>query len=162
MNMISIKIKKLHPNAVIPVKMTTGAACMDLVATEIIQEDEDKVTVKFGFSTAIPIEYKICIAPRSSFTNKGWMLINSPAQIDSDYRGEWMLKFDAIPVSINSYWDNLIDTANQKLEYPRFPYKIGDRVAQCWIEKVIDSTFLEVKELDSTERGEGGFGSTNR
>jgi dUTP pyrophosphatase len=149
---MKIKIKKLHPNVIIPKIMTEGAACCDVVATKIEHLSNSKVVVRLGFSTEIPKGYKACIAPRSSFTHKGWVMANSPAQIDSDYRGEWVIKFDS------TSFHNLDGT---KAVYTPFPYVAGDRVAQIWIERVIPFEFEEVGELSSTERGEGGFGSTN-
>ena len=149
--MININIKKLHKDAVIPKITTIGAACKDVVATEIITDSLNNrfVTVKLGFSTEIPEGYKMCIAPRSSFTQKGWIMQNSPAQIDSDYRGEWMIKFEGLVVPIKTI-----------PSIKKFPYKIGDRVAQIWLERVEEFQFKEVQELSNTERGEGGFGST--
>lgn len=144
--MIEIKFKKLHKDAVIPKVATIGAACADVVATEIIigeGENIGKVTVKLGFATEIPAGYKAVIVPRSSFTHKDWIVANSPCQIDSDYRGEWMLKLQAIK------------------PYAPFPYRVGERVAQMYIEKVTDFLIKEVEELNNSERGEGGFGSTN-
>ena len=150
-----IKIKKLNENAVVPVYATKGAACADVVATEIIKQDSYNVTVKLGFATEIPEGYKGVVVPRSSFTQKGWVMQNSPAQIDSDYRGEWMLKFQAVPVDAISTRHGLVDLLPDK-----FPYQKGDRVAQVYFEKVEQAEFIETDELVSTERGDGGFGST--
>lgn len=143
---MKIKIKKLHPQAKIPLKATKDAACADVYATEIIHEHnaEYNVTVKLGFSTEIPKGYKGIIVPRSSFTQQSWVMQNSPAQIDSDYRGEWMIKFEHMHLKSDH----------------TFIYKEGDRVAQIFFEKIIDYEFEEVEELVQTERAEGGFGST--
>lgn len=126
----------------LPFKATEGAACADVIAREIIDQDDYKMTIKLGFATAIPKGYKGVIVPRSSFTQKGWVMQNSPAQIDADYRGEWMLKFEAIDYSSN------------------FPYKKGERVAQIFFEKILDYEVEGVNDLPETERGQGGFGST--
>ena len=147
---MKVKIKRLHENSVIPKLSTAGSACVDVVATKII-DNLKFATVFLGFSTAIPEGYKAVIAPRSSFTQKGWILQNTPCQIDADYRGEWMLKFEAIPIY-----------GSRDFKYYDFPYKPGDRVAQVWIEKVLPLEFEEVEELESTERGSGGFGSTGK
>jgi len=155
-----IKFKRLNSKAVIPNIMTLGAACLDVVATEIIQ-NINYVTVKLGFATEIPEGFKVVMSPRSSFTQKGWVLQNSPCQIDSDYRGEWMLKFEAIPWTSHLGWSEF-SGQSISFKYPPFPYKVGDRVAQVWLEKVIPIEFEEVDELSSTERGGGGFGSTNK
>jgi dUTP pyrophosphatase len=146
---MKIKIKKLHPQAKIPLKATKEAACADVYATDIFHNSQNEVKVHLGFSTEIPKGYKGIIVPRSSFTQKGWVMQNSPAQIDSDYRGEWMIKFEAIPVEFAE-------------TYPTFPYIKGDRVAQIFFEKIVDYEFEEVKEVQVSERGSGGFGSTGK
>lgn len=153
--MVNILFKKFHPNTVLPTQGTKEAACVDVVATEVILGG-NVVIVKLGFGTDIPKGYKGVIVPRSSFTHKGWVLQNSPAQIDSDYRGEWMLKFEAIPVATTP------TPVGSRLQYTPFPYGKGDRVAQIFFEKVIEFTFEEVEELETSERGSGGFGSTGK
>ena len=152
---MKIKFRRLNENAVVPVFATKGAACADVVATEIVKQDSYNVTVKLGFATEIPEGYKGVVVPRSSFTQKGWVMQNSPAQIDSDYRGEWMLKFQSLTFDAVSTRHNLIDLLPED-----FPYEVGDRVAQVYFEKVEQAEFVVVDELESTERGEGGFGST--
>ena len=147
--MIKIKIKKLYLDTVLPKKGSNYACCYDVVANQIDFIDDNKVIVKLGFSTDIPNNYKGVIVPRSSFTHKGWVMQNSPGQIDSDYRGEWMIKFEA-----------LLDEWGET--YPTFPYKKGDRVAQIFFEKVESIYWEEVKELNTTVRNNGGFGSTGK
>ena|SRR5688572_17281216 len=149
---VPIKFKRIHKDAVIPQYQTQGAACVDLVATEVEYTEENKVLVKFGFAGQIPEGYKVFIAPRSSFTHKSWFMANSPGQIDSDYRGEWMAKFEAIPVGVKD--DILI--------YDVFPYKPGDRVVQASVEVNIHMAFKEVEDLDDSIRGKGGFGHTGK
>jgi dUTP pyrophosphatase len=149
---VPIKFKKLHDDAVIPQHQTPGSACVDLVATEVEYIEENKVVVKFGFSGEIPEGYKVFIAPRSSFTHKSWFMANSPGQIDSDYRGEWMAKFEAVPIGVK----------NEQLLYDVFPYKPGDRVVQASVEVNMHMKFREVEELSHTLRGTGGFGHTGR
>lgn len=159
---MKVKIKKFHKDAVIPEFATAGSACMDVVATEIESGNGNVIICKLGFGTQIPEGYKACFAPRSSFSDKGWVMANSPAQIDSDYRGEWMIKFQAIPNDVAQEGGDYGSLYYDELKYWDFPYKVGDRVAQMWLEKVVQFEFEEVEELDSTERGEGGFGSTGR
>lgn len=149
---VPIKFQRLHDDAVIPKHATPGSACVDLVATDIEYVEENKVVVKYGFATEIPEGYKVFVMPRSSFTHKGWVMQNSPGVIDSDYRGEWMSKFEAIPVGVK---DGI-------LLYEDFPYKKGDRVAQCSIEVNIHMAYKEVKDLSQTIRSTGGFGSTGK
>ncbi len=160
---IPIKIKKLHPKAVIPQYMTPGAACMDLVATEIEYIDEHKVVVKYGFATEIPQGFKAIVTPRSSFTHRGWIMANSPGIVDSDFRGEWVSKHEAIPINFVEqilYKDGTLANG-VGMQYLDFPYKVGDRVVQVSFEITPQAILTEVNELSETKRGEGGFGSTN-
>ena len=132
--------------------------------TEIIKESEDFVICKFGFSLQPPTNYKVTLVPRSSLTKTYWILQNSPGLGDADYTGEYQFRFRAIPIGIEeksesnkSPFDRYIGLA-----YPQFPYKIGDRIGQIYLEEVIPIEFEEVEELSQTERGTGGFGSTNK
>lgn len=153
---MKIKIKKINSNIQIPLKQSEGACCADVVINEIIKTNNWSVTVKLGFCTEFEKGYKGCIVPRSSFTQKGWIMQNSPAQIDSDYRGEWMIKFEAIPIDCYKFGKSHI------LIYPAFPYKIGERCAQIFFEKELEYTFEEVEELSNTERNDLGFGSSGK
>ena len=159
---MEIQILKIHKDTVIPQLATSGAACVDVVATEITYvPGGNEALVQLGFALAIPEGYKACLSPRSSFTKTMWVMQNSPAQIDSDYRGEVMLKFRAIPSKVITQSGYGVQEKKQpKTLYTAFPYKVGDRVAQMWFEKVVDFSFTEVTELNETQRGEGGFGST--
>ena len=93
-----------------------------------------------GLMVSIPRGYEGQIRPRSGLALKrGIGMVNSPGTIDSDYRGEIgviMINWGASPFIINR----------------------GDRIAQMLISRVFRAGLLEVDELDSTERGEGGFG----
>jgi dUTP pyrophosphatase len=77
------------------------------------------------------------------------MMNNSFGVIDADYRGEWMAIFTQIPVPLGSHMGKT-----------SFPYNVGDRVAQIFFEQVIPISFDIVPELEISERGDGGFGST--
>lgn len=151
---MNIKFKKLNVKAKIPSKGTKESACYDLFITKIIEYLPNMVEVRYGLSTEIPEGYKAVIVPRSSFSNKNWVMCNTPGQIDSDYRGEWISKFQALP-------NGFLDT-NKQLNYSKFPYKEGERVTQFYIEKIQEFNIEEVTEINNTERGEGGFGSTNK
>lgn len=156
---VPIKFKKLHKNAVIPEYQSDGAACVDLVATEIEYIDENKAIVKFGFASEIPPGYKVILKPRSSFSHKGWVMQNTPGTIDHDYRGEWIAKFEAIPVGLKL---NTTTGVPMGFIYEDFPYKIGDRAIQSEVEVNIHMKFIEVEDLSETKRGSGGFGSTGK
>lgn len=155
--MLKIKFKRLYENVALPYQSSEEASCFDVVANEVIVVG-NTATIKLGFSTEIPKGYKGIIVPRSSFTQKGWIMQNSPAQIDSDYRGEWIIKFEAIskyPSWLKTIIDNFLNNED-------FPYKEGERCAQIYFEKIIKVNFEETDDLKNTSRGEGGFGSTGK
>ena len=152
--MIELKIKPNHANFKTPIKGSKYAACYDVYAAEI-HTDVDKqgqqhVIVNLGFQTEFSPEYVAKIDPRSNMSSKNWVITNAPANIDADYRGDWILKFTPIP---------FIDYSG-RVRYPDFPYKVGDRVAQFYMQKVSEINFDFVTLLSDTERGEGGFGHT--
>ena len=162
---MKIKIKLERTNSKIPIKASAKAACYDVYASEIMGSDGFS-TVKLGFSATPPPGYKIVLVPRSGISKTRWLMSNSPGQGDEDYTGEYIMKFKCIP-------DNYIESVPYKshefggrsgksgsLLYKPFPYTVGDRVGQMYLEKVEEFTFEEVEELQTTEIAEGGFGST--
>lgn len=138
---MKVKIKKLTPEAVIPKYAKSGDAGMDLTATEVLIEDYLYITCKTGIAIEIPEGYVGLVFPRSSISKTGLALRNSVGVIDSNYRGEILLKFNT--------HDPFLDT-----------YKVGDRVGQLMIVPYPKIEFEEVTELSDTERGSGGFGHT--
>ena len=143
MSKVELKIKKLHPEAVIPCYAKAGDAGMDLVAiSEEWNKDSTMVTYDTGLSVEIPEGYVGLLFPRSSVSKTTLNLANSVGVIDSGYRGSLMLKF-------------------RYLEEGDV-YDVGDRVAQLVIMKLPFVEITEVAELSSSERGEGGFGSTGK
>lgn len=152
MKNVKIKIKLLE-GGIMPKKATEDAVCYDVFASEIENNEIGKYTVRLGFSTEIPKGWKGVIVPRSSQSKTFLTMLNSPGQVDSDYRGEWMIKLTNIP-KLNHYEDDFCLT--------QIPFKVGDRVAQIYFEEVTDVEFEQVEELSDTERGEGGFGSTGK
>jgi len=142
--MLKIKLQKVTEDARMPIKGSEHAAAYDVYAHSITSEN-GKVKVGLGFKTEIPRGYKGIIVPRSNLTKFNWILNNSFGVIDSDYRGEWMAIFTPI-INVGVIQD--------------FPYGVGDRVAQIYFEEVLPISFDVVPELEQSERGEGGFGST--
>jgi dUTP pyrophosphatase len=139
-----VKIKKLDPKAVTPAYAKAGDAAVDLTAISIAKVDRDEfgyMEYGTGLAIEIPEGHVGLLFPRSSISNSGLILTNSVGVIDSGYRGEIKLRFKHIP-----------DTSY---------YKPGDRIGQLIIMPYPQIEFQEVEELSSTERGEGGFGSTN-
>ena len=147
---MEIRIKKLSDVARIPQRMSSGAAAYDLYLKEDVYISMGRQVVGLGFAMEIPQGYAAEIQPRSGFASKGMLdkdLERNDADvlyglIDSDYRGE-------VGVIINS---------NEK---HNFLVPKGTRIAQMIIRKVEDVEFSEVESLSETERGKGGFGSTN-
>lgn len=148
---MKVKIKKLHPDATLPKQATEFAGGWDVTTTEIIQESDDFVICKLGFALELPVGYKLTLVPRSSLTKTKWVLQNSPGLGDQDFLGEYQYRFRAIPSKT---------IFSNTLAYDSFPYKVGDRIGQVYLEEVIPIEFEEVEELIITKRNTGGFGST--
>ena len=145
---MKIKIKKLHPNAVIPTYAKNGDAGMDLTAISVDwNNDNTMCTYDTGVSIEIPKGYVGLLFPRSSVSKTKLQLANSVGVIDSGYRGSIMFKFRHLA------WPHYL--------YTEETYNVGDRIGQLIIIPYPQIEFEEVNELSTTERGTGGFGSTN-
>jgi len=141
--MVELKFKKLNQEAIIPKYETPGSAGMDLssVQSGTILAGQQSV-IKTGLAVAVPEGCEMQIRPRSGLAAKKSITVtNSPGTIDSDYRGEIMVI--------------LRNDGNSDFKYTQ-----GDRIAQAVIAPVIQAVVVETLELDDTERGEGGLGST--
>jgi dUTP pyrophosphatase len=141
---MKVKIKRVHPNAVIPTYAKESDAGLDLVATSIISNTTFQITYGLGIALEIPEGFVGLVFPRSSIRNTELTLSNSVEVIDSGYRGELQATFNK---------SNGLDSIS---------YKVGERVCQIMIipHPIIELT--EVDELSTTERGTGGFGSTGK
>lgn len=144
-----MQFKQLHPNFQLPVRGSSDAGGYDLFMPEagVVHEydipDQGKL-VGLGFAAAVPKGYVALILPRSGAGAKhGVELRNTCGVIDSDYRGEWMV---AVKVK----------------EGQRFGWAAGERVFQYVLVQAGISDPVMVDELDSTDRGEGGFGSSGK
>lgn len=140
---IKLKVKKLHPEAVLPSYAKHGDACFDLTAVNIHNEYK-YIEYGTGLAFEIPEGYVGLIFPRSSVTNKDLMLKNSVGVIDSGYRGEITFRFAA-------------DTSKG---HTIQIYTVGERIGQMLILPIPTVELKEVEELSTTERGEGGYGSS--
>lgn len=138
---MKVKIKRLHPNAVVPVYAKPGDAGLDLVATQIISFDKEQVVYGTGIAVEIPEGYVGLVFPRSSIRKYEQYLSNSVGVIDSGYRGE-------IQATFNSRY------------YADVKYKVGEKIAQLIIMPYPHIDFEEVDKLSETERADGGHGST--
>lgn len=150
---MEVKIQKLSERFSIPTQASLKAGGWDVVCTKIEKIEDNFVICWLGFALQPPDNYKITLVPRSSLTKTQWVIQNSPGLGDADFLGEFSLRFRCIPHIIKF---------NGRVVYEPFPYKVGDRVGQMYIEEVIPIEFRLIEELDKTERGIGGFGSTGR
>ena len=149
--MLEVKIKKLHKDAVIPKYETFGSVGMDLTAVSKEYDKHGNVVFGTGLAIQIPEGYYADLRPRSSISKYDLVLANSVGTIDSDYRGELILKFKpSVYFGVNRGDDDGV------------MYDVGDRIAQLVILPYPKVSFVEVDELSDTERGTGGFGSTNK
>ena len=149
--MLEVKIKKLHKDAVIPKNETVGSVGMDLTAVSKEYDKHGNIVFGTGLAIQIPEGYYADLRPRSSISKYDLVLANSVGTIDSDYRGELILKFKpSVYFGVNRGDDDGV------------MYDVGDRIAQLVILPYPKVSFVEVDELSDTERGTGGFGSTNK
>jgi dUTP pyrophosphatase len=138
---MKVRLKKLHQDAIVPSYAKHGDAGMDLTAVSM-ETTVDYVEYKTGIAIEIPEGYVGLLFPRSSNSKKDLLLCNSVGVVDSAYRGEICLRFKTTCQS------------------PKL-YSVGERVGQIMILPYPQIQFDEVEELTETERGTGGFGSTN-
>ena len=145
MNEMKIRVKKLDPRAVLPVRSSEYAAGADLCAlldAPVTIAPGETVFFHTGLVAEIPEGYAGFVFARSGLSTKsGLAPANKVGVVDSDYRGEWrvaLLNHGSEPVTVEH----------------------GQRIAQMVIMPVAAAEFIEAEELSDTERGEGGFGST--
>lgn len=144
---MKIEIKKLREGAILPKYQTKHSAGMDLCASvdkPITLKPGERIVVPTGISIALPDGYEAQVRGRSGLAIKsGIGIVNGIGTIDADYRGE-------IGVIIINHGQS------------DFMINDGDRIAQMVIAKYQKVDWQEVKELNDTERGAGGFGSTGK
>jgi dUTP pyrophosphatase len=141
---MQVKIINKSNNA-LPAYETNGSAGMDLKAfieEPVVLQPLDRKLVPTGLFIELPEGFEAQLRPRSGLAFKhGISLPNTPATIDSDYRGE-------IKVA-------LVNLSNQA-----FTIQSGDRIAQMVIARHERAQWIQVETLNDTTRGHGGFGST--
>lgn len=160
--MLTLKIKRLSEDAILPVQSTPGAGCWDVFAssTPLFEfghkyEYEDGtassiryVEYKTGLSFELPEGYDMLIFPRSSVSNTDLVLANGVGYLDNDYRGELRFRFKVFYES----------SKDLKMKI----YQPGDRIGQIRLIERNEFGIIEVDSLSETKRGEGGFGSTGK
>ena len=143
--MIKILIKRLSKNIPLPKYETSNSSGMDLAANiqnSVDIKPKETVIIPTGISLSIPKNFEVQIRPRSGLAAKNQIsVLNTPGTIDADYRGELKVI--------------LINLSNKT-----FTVKNGERIAQMVLCPIAKAELKEVYNLDSTDRGTGGFGST--
>lgn len=146
---ITVLLKQLDPDSFTDIELpsyeTPGSAGMDIRAAiggKIQLRPRERILVPTNISVAIPLGYEIQVRPRSGLAVKyGITIINAPGTIDSDYRGE--IKIGLVNLGSVSY-----------------TIRRGDRIAQLVLAPVARAHLEQVKKLEQTSRGSGGFGHT--
>ena len=143
--MTEVLIKRLSKNIELPKYETNGSSGMDLSANiekQIKIEPGKTSIIPTGISVSIPKNFEIQIRSRSGLAAKSQIsVLNSPGTIDADYRGELKVI--------------LINLGNKT-----FVVESGARIAQMVLCPIVKAKFKEVDNLDDTDRGASGFGST--
>jgi dUTP pyrophosphatase len=140
---IEFKVKKMHPDAIIPSYAKEGDACMDLSSYEdYTLKPGERRALATGLQVEPPQGYEFQVRPRSGLAAKyGITVLNTPGTVDAGYRGEVKV------ILIN-------------LGQEAYSIKKGDRIAQGKVSRVEEVVIRECEELSETARGSGGFGST--
>lgn len=142
---MTIKFKRIHPDAVLPAYAHPSDAGMDIRSVaDVTVPARGRALVPTGLVVLLPPLYEAQVRPRSGLALKsGITVLNTPGTIDSGYRGE-----------IGVILFNTTDAD--------FQVRKGDRVAQVVIAPVTQPVIEEAQEIDETDRGAGGFGSTGK
>ena len=140
---MTLRFKKVHPDAVLPSYAHPSDAGMDIRSVEDVTLAPGKrALVHTGLVMLLPPMYEAQVRPRSGLALKnGVTVLNTPGTIDSGYRGE-----------VGVILINLGET--------EFQVRKGDKIAQLVIAPVTQPDVVEVSEVDETDRGSSGFGST--
>ena len=140
---MTLRFKKIHPDAVLPSYAHEGDAGMDVRSVEDAEiAPGSRALVHTGLVMILPRGYEAQVRPRSGLALKhGVTVLNTPGTIDEGYRGE-------VGVILANFGD------------APFAVKKGDRIAQVVVAPVTRAEIVETDEVDGTERGGGGFGST--
>lgn len=159
-----VNVKKLVPEAVLPKYAHPGVDMgMDITAISMeYKQDIDCFVYHTGLAFEVPEGYGMLIFPRSSNRKTEAYLPNSVGILDSSYRGELLVCFkNRDSFKTRNDMTKIVSSHTEHFTDINPPYRHGDRVAQLVILPYPQIEFNEVEELSETERGAGGFGSTN-
>ena len=162
---INVKVKRLHPDAVLPKKAHTDDAGFDLVAVEdALINPGETVLVKTGLAFELPPGYEMQIRPRSGVTLKTKLRVQL-GTVDANYRGEVGVIVDNTSDRDATYspcditGETVLNSGGQSI-YSTYLIRKGDRIAQAVIQRLPSVEMIEVDGLGDSDRGAGGFGST--
>jgi dUTP pyrophosphatase len=141
---MTLRVRRLHPDALLPTRAYDGDAGLDLYALEPVRLGPgERAAVRTGIAIEIPPGQAGLVLPRSGLAARhGIALVNAPGLIDAGYRGEVQV------LLLNT------DRASP------FTLDAGDRIAQLVLVRIEAPEVCEVEELAASERGTGGFGSS--
>lgn len=140
--MVDVKIRKVHPDAVLPKRAHPTDAGMDVTAISM-EMTEDYIEYDTGLQFQLPAGYVMLIFPRSSNSKKDLLMCNSVGVLDAGYTGNLKFRFK---LTTDGYTEKI--------------YNPGDKIGQIIILPYPEINFIETEEFDETDRGSGGFGST--
>ena len=142
MQTVEIKFQKLHPDAQVPSYAHIGDAGADVYSVaEVTLYPQNRMAIPTGLAVDIPIGYELQVRPKSCLALKhGITVLNSPGTVDAGYRGE--IKVILINFGAAAY-----------------TFAKGQKIAQLVLKPVIQANYME-SELENSDRGMGGFGST--
>ena len=144
-----VKVWREDETVKLPTYAKEGDACMDVYVHSIERKKDGRICYHTGLHFRLPKDYEMEIRPRSSNTKTTAVMQNAPGTLDEGYTGELMI-------------------VHRDMDDPslcKAQYSVGDRVAQILVRRRENIVWEEVKTLDElgeTERGQGGFGSTNK
>lgn len=140
---MTLKFKRIHPDATLPSYAHPGDAGMDVRSVDdIVIAPGSRALVHTGLVMMLPAGYEAQVRPRSGLAlKKGVTVLNTPGTIDEGYRGE-------------------VGVILANLGEEDFTVAKGDKIAQIVVAPVTVAEILETDDIDETERGAGGFGST--
>lgn len=144
MSDVQVLLARVDPGVPVPQYVHAGDAGADLVTTvDVVLEPGQRAVVGTGIAIAVPEGYAGFVHPRSGLAARtGLSLVNTPGTIDAGYRGE-------IKVCLINH------DRHEPIRLVR-----GDRIAQLVVQQVARARFVEVDDLEATDRGDGGYGST--
>ncbi len=139
---IPVGVKRLHPDAILPKMQREGDAAFDIYSVDTVTlQPGDIKSIDCGIACEIPYSYKLMVNGRSGLATKG--IFCHVGTIDPNYKG-------------------MIGTVLVNLSKEPYTINKGDRVGQVSLQPIVPTTFNEVDELSSSNRGAQGFGSSGK